>query len=78
MRTWKGIWLALLAVALVFCGGCGGIRASRSVSPIDFLIPGGGGLMRGFIQNSTATNPAIHLVSHPVAPVTPSTALPAQ
>jgi hypothetical protein len=26
--------------------GCSGIHASKSVSPIDFLIPGGGGLFR--------------------------------
>jgi hypothetical protein len=26
--------------------GCSGIHASKSVSPIDFLIPGGGGALR--------------------------------
>ena len=32
-----------LALALVplFCAGCGGITATRSVSPLDFFIPGG-------------------------------------
>ena len=30
-----------LAVIPLFCAGCGGISATRSVSPLDFLIPGG-------------------------------------
>lgn len=30
-----------LAIVPVLCAGCGGITASRSVSPLDFLIPGG-------------------------------------
>jgi hypothetical protein len=29
--------------------GCSGINASKSVSPLDFLIPNGGGLMRGLL-----------------------------
>ncbi len=34
------------------CTGCSGINASRSVSPIDFLMPGSGSLMRGFLYNN--------------------------
>jgi len=29
--------MAMLALS---CAGCGGIRASHSISPIDFLLPG--------------------------------------
>jgi hypothetical protein len=35
-------------------GGCGGISATRSVSPLDFLLPGGGGLF-----HMRATPPAV-------------------
>ncbi len=27
--------------------GCGGINASKTVTPLDFLLPGAGGLLRG-------------------------------
>lgn len=30
----------LLAVALLMCVGCSGINASKSVSPLDFILPG--------------------------------------
>ena len=33
-------WLLALA-ALPFLAGCGGINATRGVSPLDFLLPGG-------------------------------------
>ena len=36
----KPLLLALAAIPLL-CAGCGGISATRSVSPLDFLIPGG-------------------------------------
>jgi hypothetical protein len=40
----------MMVAALVgFTAGCSGINASKSVSPLDFLIPGGGGLMRGLL-----------------------------
>ncbi len=32
-------WGLLLVVAAL-CGGCSGINASKSVSPLDFLLPG--------------------------------------
>jgi hypothetical protein len=38
----KQIWLMVLALAALLPGaGCGGINATKSVSPLDFLIPGG-------------------------------------
>ena len=30
----------LLAVALLMCVGCSGINVSKSVSPLDFILPG--------------------------------------
>jgi hypothetical protein len=32
---------ASAAVLVLLCAGCGGVSASRSVSPINFLVPGG-------------------------------------
>jgi len=32
--------LALLSAGPLLLGGCGGISASRTVSPLDFLLPG--------------------------------------
>ena len=34
-----------VALALI-SAGCSGINASKSVSPLDFLIPGGGGFLK--------------------------------
>jgi len=39
----------MLAALLGLTAGCSGIHAGKSVSPLDFLIPGGGGLMRGLL-----------------------------
>jgi hypothetical protein len=36
----KSFWLALLTVAGVLVTGCGGITASKSISPASFFIPG--------------------------------------
>ena len=38
-QKWSHTWwlLALLAIAT---GGCSGINASKSISPLDFLLPG--------------------------------------
>jgi len=43
-------FLAMVVVIGWLAGGCGGISATRSVSPLDFLIPGGGGLFH--MQNT--------------------------
>jgi hypothetical protein len=38
--SWKFLGLALLSGESLLLAGCGGISASRTVSPLDFLIPG--------------------------------------
>jgi len=39
--TQRALWVALsLLVAVSFVSGCSGINASKSVSPLDFLLPG--------------------------------------
>ncbi len=40
--SWKLLRLIILATALAVCAGCGGFNASRSVSPLDFILPGYG------------------------------------
>jgi hypothetical protein len=48
--------LAGFAALSLLCGGCGGISASRTVSPLDFLLP-------GIIKNdSPQTNAPVVLV----------------
>jgi hypothetical protein len=44
--SWKFLPLSLLAAFSLLLGGCGGISASRSVSPLDFLLPGVGGFLK--------------------------------
>jgi hypothetical protein len=39
-RNWKWFRVASLLAILALGAGCGGIRASKSVSPASFLIPG--------------------------------------
>ena len=36
----RTMWLALPTAGLMIGAGCGGINASRSFSPLDFLLPG--------------------------------------
>jgi hypothetical protein len=48
--NWKTLRLSLLPALLLFVAGCGGISATKSVSPASFLIP-------GFLQ---ATPPPAH------------------
>jgi hypothetical protein len=63
----------LLTVAVLLCltAGCSGIHASKSVSPLDFLIPGGGGLMRGllYVPPPPPQYPTDYLVPAPEFPV---------
>jgi hypothetical protein len=35
-----GLWRWLVVLAVIVVSGCSGINASKSVSPLDFLIPG--------------------------------------
>ena len=55
---WNILCLALLATFALMLAGCGGISASRTVSPLDFLLP-------GIIKADPAPAP-----QNPVAPVT--------
>jgi hypothetical protein len=50
--------LALLAAFSLLLAGCGGISASRTVSPLDFLLP-------GIIKADPAPSP-----QNPAAPAT--------
>jgi hypothetical protein len=38
--NWKFLWLALLAALPLMMAGCGGINASKTVSPASFFLPG--------------------------------------
>jgi hypothetical protein len=50
---WKFSLLAAFASLPLLVAGCGGISASRSVSPLDFLLPGVGGFIKA---GSVSTN----------------------
>ena len=38
--SWKFLYLALWSGGSMLLAGCGGISASRTVSPLDFILPG--------------------------------------
>jgi hypothetical protein len=38
--SWKFLALALVGTGSLLLAGCGGISASRTISPLDFLLPG--------------------------------------
>ena len=40
MKTQKRFWPVWLLLPLVVCVGCGGFSATKSISPLDFLLPG--------------------------------------
>jgi len=40
LTAMKRIRLALLTLPLLALSGCSGINASKSISPLDFLLPG--------------------------------------
>jgi hypothetical protein len=52
--------LALLSAGSLLLGGCGGISASRTVSPLDFLLPG---IIKA---DSPQTNAPVVLVQHSI------------
>jgi len=52
--------LALLAALPLLMTGCGGISASRTVSPLDFLLPG---ILRA---DPPQTNAPVVLAKNPV------------
>ena len=39
------LWLCCMVVLPVLLSGCGGLHATGSVSPLDFLLPGAGKLL---------------------------------
>ena len=39
---WKSFWLAVMVAGGVLLTGCGGINASKSISPASFFLPGFG------------------------------------
>ena len=39
-RNWKCIQLVVLVATLALGAGCGGLHASKSISPATFLLPG--------------------------------------
>jgi hypothetical protein len=48
--NWKIVRLTVGGGLLVLGAGCSGINASKSISPIDFLLPGAGHFMH--MQNT--------------------------
>jgi hypothetical protein len=44
--NWKILRLAIPASFVLIGAGCGGINASQSVSPLDFLLPGAGHFLK--------------------------------
>ena len=47
LRSWKTPCFALLTAGAMLVSGCGGISASHTFSPLDFLLPGiGPGLLK--------------------------------
>ena len=40
LPAWKALRWALLSLPLLGGAGCSGINASKSVSPLDFFLPG--------------------------------------
>jgi hypothetical protein len=54
-KNWKRIRTAA-SLAVLFCvAGCSGIHASKSVSPLDFILPG---LMKNEVPAPLETIPA--------------------
>jgi hypothetical protein len=58
--SWKFPCLALLAAMPLLLAGCGGLSASRTISPLDFLLPG---IIRA---NPPQTNAPVVVVINPV------------
>jgi len=60
-------WVGCAALSLL-AAGCSGVHASKSVSPLDFLIPGGGSLWKGLLY---VPPPAAPVLPDPSVPVRP-------
>ncbi|HEX9048876.1 MAG TPA: hypothetical protein VF988_17760 [Verrucomicrobiae bacterium] len=60
--SWRLLPLAALAALPLLVSGCGGFSASRTISPLDFLLPGIGG-MGGIIRaDPPQTNAPVVLI----------------
>jgi hypothetical protein len=70
--NWKILRLTLSGGFLVLTAGCSGINASKSVSPLDFLLPGAGHFMH--MQN-TPPSQAVPGTNCTFAALQPSTSL---
>ena len=60
---------------VLLAAGCSGVHASKSVSPLDFLIPGGGGLLRGLLY---VPSPVPPVPTAPIVTIAPAMAAPTQ
>jgi hypothetical protein len=58
--SWKFLCLALLAAGPLVLSGCGGLAATQSISPLDFLLPG---LIKA---DPPQTNAPVATVQYPV------------
>jgi len=57
--SWKFLRLVLLAALPLAVAGCGGINASKTVSPLDFFLP-------GLIKNDAPANaPVLPVATSP-------------
>jgi len=74
----KFLRLVASASLLLLAAGCSGIHASKSVSPLDFLIPGGGQLWRGLLYAPPAEPPVPPPLPDATVPLAPATAPPQQ
>jgi len=56
-QNWKRFQLAALVAVLALGAGCSGIHASKSISPLDFILPG---LMKNEAPASQESTPVPH------------------
>ena len=75
---WKTLRWAGSASLLLFAAGCGGIHASKSISPLDFLIPGGGGMLRGLLVVPPPAPPTLAALPDPEVSIVQATEIPKQ
>jgi hypothetical protein len=55
-RNWKLFQLAVILAVTALAAGCSGIHASKSISPLDFILPG---LMKNEAPASQEFPPAL-------------------
>ena len=71
----KTIQLCGCLALLLLGAGCSGISAGKSISPLDFLIPGGGSLWKGLLYAPPSAAPGLPA---PAVPAEPGTEVPKQ